>query len=194
MGLIDVLTVNEELESQVDLIRVVEEARNYFSTETWDDVRYIGKLKMNHDVTITTGKEHRRALLVENITKRIRRIRDCELTNLLLGITTDPVIAMYYYLDGNLFRRSLFLVHDYVSEKIGIVSLFRVKEESASKVIAHGLGHSRGLVHHHKPIDLMYSRLLNTLTLQVEGFCKGCKDKLEETQVNTLQTNHNKGT
>jgi len=185
MGSIDVLTVNEEPESQVDLIRVVEEAKNYFPTEIWDDVRYIGKLKMNHDVTITTGEEHRGAFLVEKITKRIKRIRDCELMNLLLGITTDPVIAMYYYFDGNLFRRSLFLVHDYVSEKIGIVSLFRVKEGSASKVVAHGLGHNRGLVHHYKPIDLMYSRLLNALTLRIEGFCKDCKSKLAETQADT---------
>ena len=185
MGSIDVLTVNEEPESQVDLIRVVEEAKNYFPTEIWDDVRYIGKLKMNHDVTITTGEEHRGAFLVEKITKRIKRIRDCKLMNLLLGITTDPVIAMYYYFDGNLFRRSLFLVHDYVSEKIGIVSLFRITEESASKVVAHGLGHNRGLVHHYKPIDLMYSKLLNALTLRIEGFCKDCKSKLAETRADT---------
>lgn len=184
MGTIDVLTVNEEPENQTDLIKVVEEAKTFFQTETWDEVRYLGKLKMNHDITITSGKEHRGAFLVEKLTKRIRDLRNTELMNLLLGITQDPIIATYYYFDGRLFRRTIFLVHDYVSEKIGIVSLFRVKE-AASKVVAHGLGHSKGLSHHYKPIDLMYSKLLSAPALRVEGFCKDCRGKLKKDQTNT---------
>jgi predicted Zn-dependent protease len=183
MGSIDVLTVNEKPD-RLDLIKVVEEAKHYFSAEAWDDVRYIGELKINHDITMVTDREKRGAFLVENLTKRIRKIKDIKLVNLLLGITEDPIIAMFYYFDGKTFKRSLFLVHDYVSEKIGVVSLFRVEEEAVVKVVAHGLGHSKGLMHHYKPIDYMYSKLLNAKTLQIEGFCKTCQNQISNTQTN----------
>jgi hypothetical protein len=79
----------------------------------------------------------------------------------------------------------LHLVHDYVDERIGVVSLFRINKGSSSKVVAHGLGHNRGLRHHQEPIDLMYSGLLRTPTLRVEGFCKVCLRKLTDNQADT---------
>ncbi len=180
MGSIEVVTVNKIL-GQLDLIKIIEEAKRYFSTETWDDVKFIGELKITHDITMATGKESYRAFLIENIIKRIKKTRNAKLTNLLLGITEDPIIAMFFYFDGRTFKRSLFLVHDYVSERIGVVSLFQAEEKVAIKVVAHGLGHSKGLTHHHKPIDFMYSKLLNAQTLKIEGFCKDCQEKLYET-------------
>jgi hypothetical protein len=50
-------------------------------------------------------------------------------------------------------RRIVNLVRDYVASDVGMISLFGSDEESAVWISAHGLGHSRGLVHHTEPID-----------------------------------------
>jgi len=110
--------------------------------------------------------------------------------SLFLGITTDPVVAMYHFFDRTSFKKALYLVHDYVDEKVGVVSLFQVKEESSRKLVAHGLGHNRGLRHHVEPIDLMYSKLLNSLTLQVDGFCEVCLRKLAKDKIDTCTHSH----
>lgn len=179
MQSINVLTINGEPENGLDLVKVAEDARGYFPTETWNDIKYLGKLSLNHDAKIVASGESFGAFLFDKLTKRIRRIKDSHgLMNLLLGITSDPILAMYYFFDGKHFKRALYLVHDYVTEAIGVVSLFRVNERRSSKVVAHGLGHSKGLRHHQEPIDIMYSGLLRTPTLQVEGFCKVCLHKL----------------
>jgi len=186
MRSINVLTVNEEPENERDLVKIVEDARSYFPTETWDDIRYLGKLCLKHDVEIAASGESFGAFLFEKLTKRIGRIKDSHrLMNLLLGITPDPIVAIYPFFDGKHFKRALYLVHDYVTETVGVVSLFRLNRGSSSKVVAHGLGHSRGLQHHLQPIDLMYSELLRTPTLQLEGFCKVCLRKLAKNQIET---------
>lgn len=186
MQSIDVLLINGEPETRRDVIKIVEDASSYFPTETWDNVRYLAKLTLEHDVTIATGGESFGAFLFEKLTKRIKKVKHFNRSmNLLLGITPDPIVAVYYYLDGRRFKKTLHLVHDYVDERIGVVSLFQVNEESSSKVVAHGLGHNRGLRHHLEPIDLMYVELLRTHTLQVEGFCKVCLRKLKEDQTDT---------
>jgi predicted Zn-dependent protease len=97
--------------------------------------------------------------------------------DLLLAITPEPVVALYYFFNGKGFKRTLYFVHDYVDETVGIVSLFQVKTKEADKVIAHGLGHSRGLRHHLEPVDLMHPELLRT-ALDIEGFCKVCLRRL----------------
>ena len=179
MHSVNVLTINGKPENELDLVKSAEDARSYFPTKTWDEIRYLGKLGLEYDVKIGTVGESFGAFLFEKLTKRIRGIKDSYgLINLLLAITSDPIVDMYYFFDGKHFKRSLYLVHDYVAETVGVVSLFRVNEESSSKVVAHGLGHSRGLRHHLEPIDIMYPGLLRTSTLEVEGFCKVCLQKL----------------
>lgn len=179
MSSINVLTINEELKNKRDLVKIVEDARNFFPTETWNDIRYLGKLCLEHDFRIATSEESLGAFRFQRLTKRIEEIKEFNrLKDLLLGVTPDPIVLKYYFFDGNNFRRALYLVHDYVLETVGVVSLYRLSEGSSSKVVAHGLGHSKGLSHHQKPIDLMYSELLRTPTLQVEGFCEVCLNKL----------------
>lgn len=186
---INVLTINGEPENERDLVKIVEDARIYFPTETWDDILYMGNLSLKHDVKIATSGESLGALLFQKLIKRIRRIKGSDrLMSLLLGITPDPVVAMYYFFDGKNFKRALYLVHDHVAEKVGVVSFFRLNKETSSKVIAHGLGHSRGLRHHVEPIDLMYSELLKSPILQVEGFCKVCLRILTKDQTDTTGT------
>lgn len=183
MHSINVLTINGESENEIDLIKIVESAKSYFPSETWDDIRYLGKLSLEHDVKIATNEEFFGAFIFGKLVERIERIKDSnKLMSLLLGITPDPIVAVYYFFDGKTFKRALYLVHDYVTKKAGVVSLFRVKQESSSKVVAHGLGHNRGLHHHAEPIDLMYSELLRSPALQVEGFCKACLYKLIKDQ------------
>jgi len=175
MHSINVLTINGKPENERDLVKIVEDARSYFPMETWDDIIYLGKLSLEHDVKIAKSGESFGAFLFEGLIKRIKRIKDSDrLMSLLLGITPDPIVAMHYFFDGKNFKRALYLVHDYVAERVGVVSLFRLNEETSSKVMAHGLGHNRGLRHHVEPIDLMYSELLRFPILQVEGFCQVC--------------------
>jgi len=179
MQSIDVLTINEEPRNKQDLVKIAEDAVRYFPTGSWDNVRYLGKLSLDHDVKVATNEECLEAFLYEKLIQRIRKIGSSyRETNFLLGITSDPVVAMYRFLEGNNLKRTAYLVHDYMIETTGVVSFFRVKEDSASKVVAHGLGHSKGLLHHAEPIDLMYSELLEASKLKVEGFCKPCFSKL----------------
>jgi hypothetical protein len=179
MQSVSVLTINEELKNDQDLVKVAEDAVRYFPTGAWDGVRYLGKLSLDHDVNVAIREECLGAFLFEKLVRRIRGIKDSyRTTSLLLGITQDPVVAIYCFLKANHLERTVYLVHDYMTETVGVVSLFHVNEGSSSKLVAHGLGHSKGLLHHLEPIDLMYSELLKTSMLQVEGFCKLCYRKL----------------
>jgi predicted Zn-dependent protease len=179
MQSINVLTINEEPKNEQDLVKIAENAIRYFPTRTWDDVRYLGKLSSDHDVKVAANGEFSGAFLFEKLIQRIRRIGDSyKAENFLLGITSDPVVAVYCFFEGEHLKRTAYLVHDYMIETVGVVSLFRVKEGASSKVVAHGLGHSKGLLHHAEPIDLMYSELLEASKLKVEGFCKLCLCKL----------------
>jgi len=189
MQSINVLTINREPESERDLLKIVEKARRYFPTETWDDIMYLGKLGLEHDFKIATSGESVGALLLERLIKKIEKIRDSDRRmNLLLGITPDPVVAVYCFFDGKNFKKMLYLVHDYLNEKVGVVSFFRLDEETSKKVVAHGLGHNRGLRHHVEPIDLMYPELSRFPILQVEGFCRVCLHTLKKAQAHTTES------
>ncbi|MCW3985014.1 MAG: hypothetical protein NWE91_01175 [Candidatus Bathyarchaeota archaeon] len=183
MRSITVLTINGESENEIDLVKIVEDARTYFPSETWDDIKYLGKLSLEYDVKIALNRESFAAFLFEKLIERIGKINSSDrLMSLLLGITLDPIVAVHYFFDGENFKKTVYLVHDYVAEKVGVVSLFQVDNESSRKVVAHGLGHNKGLRHHMEPIDLMYSEFLRFPRLQVEGFCKVCLRKLTEGQ------------
>jgi len=189
MQSINVLTINREPESERDLLKIVEKTRRYFPTEAWDDVMYLGKLSLEHDFEIATSGESVGALLLERLIEKIEKIRDSDRRmNLLLGITLDPVVAVYCFFDGKNFKKTLYLVHDYVTEKVGVVSFFRLNEEYSRKVVAHGLGHNRGLRHHMEPIDIMYSELLRIPILQVEGFCRVCLRTLIKVHTDTTRS------
>ncbi len=178
---ISVLTINEGVESELDLVKVVEDAKKYFPTETWEEVRYLGELSLEHDFRIDMNTESLGVFLFERLIKRIGKIRDSDrLENPLLGITRNPIVTLYYFFDGRNFKKALYLVHDYVTERVGVVSLFQVEEDISNKVVAHGLGHNKGLRHHVKPVDLMHPDLLRFPKLRLEGFCKGCLRKLDQ--------------
>ena len=185
MQSISVLTISGEQENDKDMVKIVEVARDYFPTQTWEDIGYIGKLSFEHDFKVATSRESYGAFHFQKLISKLRRVRDSKkLVNLLLGITADPMVAVYHFFDRTNFKRAFYLVHDYVDEKVGVVSLFQVSEGSSSRLVAHGLGHNRGLRHHVKPIDLMYSELLSSLTLQVDGFCEACLRKLAKDEKN----------
>ncbi len=191
MQSISVLTISGEQEDKRDMVKIVEDASSYFPTETWDDIRYVGKLSLKHDFKVATSRESYGAFLFQKLISRIKRIKDSnKLMSLLLGITADPILAVYHYFDRTKFKRALYLVHDYVDEKAGVVSLFQVNKETSSKLVAHGLGHNRGLRHHAEPIDLMYSRLLSSHTLQVDGFCTVCLRKLTKDKTDACTHPH----
>ncbi len=187
MRAIGVLTVNAQAGDEERVVKTVEDASEYFPADTWESIQYLGELRLKPDVQVAIKEELLGALLLEKLVAAISKARDREhLVTLLLGITLDPVIAIYCFFNGTTFRRTPYLIHDYVAGKTGIVSLFQMDYQQSSKVVAHGLGHNRGLRHHMKPIDLMYSQLLNSPVLQVEGFCTGCLRKLAHDETTTL--------
>ena len=191
MRSITVLTISGKTEDKEDVVEIVEDASGYFPTDTWDDIIYIGKISLEHDFKVATGRESYGAFLFQKLIKRIRKVRDSNrLISLLLGITSDPIVAVHHFFDRTNFKRAFYLVHDYVDEKAGVVSLFQVEEETSSKLVAHGLGHNRGLSHHIAPIDLMYSELLKSPILQVDGFCEVCLRKLAKDRTDACTHSH----
>ncbi|MCW4052169.1 MAG: hypothetical protein NWE78_03030 [Candidatus Bathyarchaeota archaeon] len=172
---LNILTVSQEPANEKDLANIVDDAKTFFPTEAWYDVRYVGELSLEHDLKIMVGDETCGAFLFKKLLKRFQKLKDSRgLVGVLLGITSKPVVDMYYSFGGGNLRKTVFFVHDYVSKKIGVVSVFRLTEESSSKVVAHGLGHNQGLRHHLEPTDLMHSELLRISHLEVDGFCKVC--------------------
>ncbi len=172
---LNLLTVAQEAGDATDLVQIVDDAKAFFPTEAWYEIRYLGELSLKHDLEIMEGGKASGAFLFKKLLQRFRKVKDASgVVGLLLGITPKPVVDLYYSLEGGILRKTVFFVHDYVSEKIGVVSLFKLAEAAASKVVAHGLGHNHGLRHHLEPTDLMHSELLRLSHLEVDGFCSTC--------------------
>jgi hypothetical protein len=178
--LIDVLTINQNSKTEDELIEMVRRACEYFPRGTWDSIEYLGNLKMEHDVEIASDRRVYGAFIFEKLVGKIRKLKGAlKAFELLLGVTSDPIVTIYYRLEMGAYLRIVNLVHDYVSDDVGVVSLFKAKGESASMLIAHGLGHNQGLRHHIDPIDLMYMDLLN-YPLFNKAFCRNCISKLKK--------------
>lgn len=181
MDSIDIVSINGGCKAALELVEIVEQAIDYFPLDVWDEIRYLGELNLERDFNISIVGDSLGALLFEKLVKKMGTvIKEMDLDNLLLGITSDPIVCMNYSFDKLTFRRTAYLVHDYVNARLGVVSLFSVEDKVSCKVIAHGLGHSKGLHHHDRPADLMHPALLKLADLQVNGFCKTCLRDMEE--------------
>lgn len=175
------LTINEEVKSREDLIDVMWKAFSYFPEGVWKEVNYVGNVSVKCDLTIESKEETHEAFIFSHLARRIREMRSIIKTDeLLVGVTHNPVIVTYHRFDTNKFKRIVNIVHDYVSNDIGIISFFKAEDESAVKIAAHGLGHNQGLTHHAQPIDIMYLGLLNGNRIKINGFCIECLQKLKK--------------
>lgn len=181
----DTLTINEDLKNKEDLVEIVWRAMKYFPQGIWEGegIEYLGNVILKHDLKIELNKKTYGGFLLKDLIKKLREMKKrFKSEKLLLALTHDPVILIYYQFDER-YRivRKGGPVHDFVLEEMGIVSFFEIEEESGIKVTAHGLGHNQGLVHHAEPIDLMYGSLLNEIkSIKKDGFCKTCQEKLKE--------------
>ncbi len=179
MGSISVLTICDEPGNVGDLASIVEGAKEFFPADVWGPVNYLGELSLQHDVEIAARGEFFGAFIFEKLIEKVRELKHSNKAgDLLLAVTPDPIVATHFFFNGKTFERTSYLVHDYVARENGVVSLFAIEEDASSKVVAHGLGHNKGLRHHAEPIDLMYSELLQVPSLRVEGFCNLCLDQL----------------
>ncbi len=180
MQLLGMLTVNEEPKSKDDLLEILWKASEYFPQGTWEGIEYLGKISVMHDLKIKSrGKVHR-TFILNNLMRKIREIKSVlDSRGLLLAVTYDPVISIYHQFERERFRRIINLVRDYVVNDVGMLSLFEMRDEIATKVAAHGLGHNQGLRHHAEPIDLMYVCLLDGHPIKRDGFCDECQRKLK---------------
>jgi hypothetical protein len=178
---LDMLTINEELENEGDIVEIIWKALTYFPEGIWKGVNYVGNVNVKSDLKIKTEEENCGGFIFPRLIRKIRKMRSMfRIDDLLLGVTHNPVIFIYYQFEVDRFRRSVNLVHDYVSNDVGVISLFDTDKDAPAKVTAHGLGHSQGLEHHADPVDLMYVELLHGKPIEIDGFCDECKRKLKK--------------
>jgi hypothetical protein len=177
---LDVFTINEESNCGENSLEFIWKAFSYFPNGLWHGINYLGNMNLKHDLGIKSEGKIYEAFIFSSLMIRIRREKD-KLKNqgLLLAVTCDPVIAVYRRLESGMFEEVINLIRDYVSNEVGVISLFKIEERTAPKIAAHGLGHNKGLSHHAEPVDLMYARLLDGHPIQKDGFCNKCRRKLK---------------
>ncbi|MEM1582050.1 MAG: hypothetical protein QXK89_06025 [Candidatus Bathyarchaeia archaeon] len=180
MPFVEMLTINEERKDTEEILEIIWRALEYFPRGLWEGINYLGNVDMKHDLKVKSKDAIYGAFIFNNLINKIRRVRELlQIRDLLLAVTRDPIIAVYHKFEAERLSRIANLIHDYVSNDVGVISLFRAEEhETASKVVAHGLGHNRGLRHHTKPVDIMYEGLLEYSTLKNERFCTDCIRKI----------------
>ena len=180
MQFLDMLTINEKPRNKEDLLEIIWKAFDYFPEGVWEGINYLGNIKQKHDLKIKSEERVYGAFIFDGLKDMMIEMKNALKSDydLLLAVTHDPVVAIYYRFELEKIKRIINLIRDYVSKDIGIVSLFEMEEESATKIAAHGLGHNQGLRHHTEPIDLMYARLLNGYPIKRDGFCVECQRKL----------------
>lgn len=184
MSSLDMLTVNEELGNKEDLVEVMWKAFSYFPRGIWEGVNYVGNISVKRHLKIKSKEEVYGAFVFSHFIRRIREMRSMfRVEDLLLAVTHDPVIVMFHRFEVDRFKRIVNVVHDYVSDDVGMISLFETDEDATTRVTAHGLGHNQGLTHHAEPLDLMYAGLLDGNPIEIDGFCSKCKRKLKERRV-----------
>jgi hypothetical protein len=177
------LTINDQPSNKEDLVEIMWRAYRYFPEDLWTGVNYVGNVNVKHDLEIKSNEEAHGAFIFSRLVRKVRKMKNgLGIEDLLLAVTHDPVIIMYHRFELKKFKRIVDLVHDYVSDDVGILSLFKTDEEVATKIAAHGLGHNQGLTHHAEPIDLMYVRLLKGDPIRIDGFCIECQQKLKKKQ------------
>lgn len=180
MQMLDMLIINREPKNKENLLAIIWDAFDYFPEGTWEGIKYLGNMNVKHDLKIKSKEKVYGAFLFDNLMAKIREMKNVlESHSLLLAVTSDPVIAIYHRFELEQFKRIINLIRDFVSKDVGMVSLFEMEEEAASRLAAHGLGHNRGLTHHVEPIDLMYARLLDGHPIERDGFCHKCRLKLK---------------
>jgi len=178
---LDMLTINEELRNEEDLVEVIWKAFTYFPEGIWKGVNYVGNINVKCDLKIKTEEEDCGGFTFPRLIRKIRKMKSTfGIDDLLLGVTHDPVIFIYHQFEVDRIRRVVNLVHDYVSNDVGVISLFDTDKDAPAKVTAHGLGHNQGLEHHADPVDLMYTGLLHGKPIKIDGFCDECKRKLKK--------------
>ena len=171
---LDFVTINCEDRTDVDYLKMVEVATKLFPITILDEISDKGSIQvLSRWKAAIEGKSYR-ALLFQETFKKLKG------KDPLIGMIKDPVIAFYHFFDRTNFKKAIYLVHDYMDERIGVVSLFYLEEDASSKLVAHALGHKEGLRHHTEPIDLMYSELLTSYQSIKQSFCPVSVDKLKK--------------
>jgi predicted Zn-dependent protease len=174
---LDVVTINSEDPNQ-DLVKLVEEGVEFFPPYIWDSINYTGEVEFPCDRELFMGERFIPSFEYRKLISRLRKIKR---KKPLLGIISNHLVYFesIFYENGKL-KISYMPIRDYM-EEVGFVSLLKLENQVASKIIAHALGHNRGLEHHHIPIDLMYPELRD-ITYVPEQFCKKCIYTLDRSE------------
>jgi hypothetical protein len=181
---LELVTINDEDENSELPLEILYDAFDYFPSGIWAEIKFHGNINMDSDLEISVREEVYGAFLFNSLIVKVRELKKMlRVGELLLALTNDPVIFIYHQFVSRGIKNITGIVRDYVSKDVGVVSLFEMDEEAATRIAAHGLGHNRGLIHHDEPLDLMYVGLLNGIKVDKNGFCDDCERKLEKTIV-----------
>jgi hypothetical protein len=79
-------------------------------------VNYLGNLEAQHHLKIKSNEETYNAFIVDKLMKAIRVLWErFEVEHLLLILTSDPVVMLFYQYTIYGFKANVRLVHDYVN-------------------------------------------------------------------------------
>jgi len=174
---LDVVTVNSKDPYQ-DLVQFVEEGTNLFPLKIVDSINYAGEVEYPYDKKLFMNEEPIPSFDFRKLILRLNRIKG---KNPLMAIITNHLVYLESIFQQNgKYKISYMPIRDYM-EEVGFVCLLRLADQHMSKVIAHTIGHSRGLGHHKRPIDLMYA-FLEPETHYPEPFCENCIYTLERSE------------
>jgi len=179
---LDLVTINCEDRTDVDYSKIVEVATELFPITILDGISDKGNIQVPSPVGAVIKGRSYEALLFQELLTKLKKLKG---QDPLMGMTKDPVIAVYQFFDRTKFKKSVYMIHDYMDGRIGFVSLFGLESlgyGDLSKLVAHALGHKEGLSHHLEPIDLMYMELVSGYQSIKQAFCPVCVDKLKKKQ------------
>ncbi|MHA1239063.1 MAG: hypothetical protein ACTSSJ_07525 [Candidatus Odinarchaeia archaeon] len=184
MSKIEVLTIKNNSDNhptESELLKTIEKAVKYFPKGIWDAIEYLGSINLDCDLKLVIKGKILSGYLFQKTISKIRKIKEnLKINELTMAVTFNPIIYLYYKIINGKLEKIVNLVHDYVNKHVGVISLFEIDSKLHPKVAAHGLGHSKGLEHHFKPVDLMYVNILKEMPKHADVFCPECTSKLQK--------------
>jgi len=195
MNLLDVVTINSK--GQYDgYIKILENAVSFFPSYARYEINPKGNIELTPDgEAIIRGRIHS-YFLFKTVMRELRRYRRKHgIENPVFGVTQIVILDIYRRFERGRFKRGVDAVHDYVTDEVGFVSLWKseyFRDENAPNMItAHAIGHNKGLKHHIAPDDFMYTwltRLFEKNSLEenqpvpqrLSELCQKCKNILKK--------------
>lgn len=184
MNKIEVISLNEKNSEVIEnkIIETIEEAVTFFPKETWDIIEYLGKVELKCDIKLFLKNIKLHGYSFQKVLSKIREVKKTlKIKDLTVAVTENPIVYLEHSILNNKIIKKTLIIHDYFNQELGVISLFKIKKELYAKIAAHGLGHSKGLTHHFKPIGLMYINITRE-PIKINAFCEDCLTAIKKAE------------